>query len=115
MDFENFLGNIYFGSLDEEPFHSFKDLEEDDRAREVIVKYLEVTEKYPATELEEKGLVPLELQEQLKEVGFFWAQHTPRIWWGWIGCPEVLKGRGRDGQKGFGTGTNFFGSSFYWL
>jgi len=71
MNFESFLGNIYFGSLDVGIFHSFKDLEEDERAREVIAKYLEVTEKYPATDLEEKGLVPPELQEQLKEIGFF--------------------------------------------
>ena len=85
MDFESFLGNIYFGSLDVGIFHSFKDLEEDERAREVIAKYLEVTEKYPATDLEEKGLVPPELQEQLKEIGFLGSTYPKNmVGWDWV-------------------------------
>jgi acyl-CoA dehydrogenase family protein 9 len=71
MDSENFLANIYFGSLDMERFHSFQDLGEDEKTGDIISKYLEVTEKYPALYLEEKGTVPPELFELLKETGFF--------------------------------------------
>jgi acyl-CoA dehydrogenase family protein 9 len=71
MNFNNFLANIYFGSLDVERFHSFRDLEEDDKTREVIEKYEEITERYPSSHLEEQGTVPAELLEELKRIGFF--------------------------------------------
>ena len=71
MDLDNFLANIYFGSLDMELFHSFKDLEEDDKARKIIEKYKEITERFPSSYLEEEGTVPTELLEELKKIGFF--------------------------------------------
>ncbi len=71
MNFDNFLANIYFGSLDMERFHSFRDLEEDDKTREIIEKYEKITEKYPSSHLEEQGTVPAELLEELKRIGFF--------------------------------------------
>ena len=71
MDLDNFLANIYFGSLDMELFHSFKDMEEDGRTREIIQKYEEITERYPSSYLEEQGTVPTELLEELKQIGFF--------------------------------------------
>ncbi len=71
MNFDNFLANIYFGSLDVERFHSFRDLEEDDKTREIIEKYEEITERYPSSHLEEQGTVPAELLEELKRIGFF--------------------------------------------
>jgi acyl-CoA dehydrogenase family protein 9 len=71
MNFDNFLANIYFGSLDVERFHSFRDLEEDDKTREIIEKYEKITEKYPSSHLEEQGTVPAELLEELKRIGFF--------------------------------------------
>ena len=71
MDLDNFLANIYFGSLDMELFHSFKDLEEDDETREIIEKYKEITGRYPSSYLEERGTVPKELLEELKKIGFF--------------------------------------------
>jgi len=71
MNFDNFLANIYFGALDVERFHSFRDLEEDGKTREVIEKYKEITEKYPSSHLEEQGTVPAELLEELKRIGFF--------------------------------------------
>ncbi len=85
MDFDNFLANIYFGSMDMKPFHSFKDLERDDKSDEIINKYLEVTEKYPALDLEKKGALPSELLELLKEIGFFG-----------LNIPEVYGGVGLD-------------------
>jgi acyl-CoA dehydrogenase family protein 9 len=71
MNVDNFLANIYFGSLDMEVFNSFKDLEEDDRTREIVEKYEEITERYPSSYLEEQGTVPTEVLEELKKIGFF--------------------------------------------
>jgi acyl-CoA dehydrogenase family protein 9 len=71
MNVDNFLANIYFGSLDIEVFNSFKDLEEDDRTREIVEKYEEITERYPSSYLEEQGTVPTEVLEELKKIGFF--------------------------------------------
>ena len=71
MNTEGFLENIYFGSMDMELFHSFKDLEECEKTSEIVSKYVEATEKYPALDLEEKGTVPPELFEKLKAIGFF--------------------------------------------
>ena len=71
MNFESFLGNIYFGSMDMERFHSFQDIEEDGKTREIVSKYLEVTKKYPPSYLEQQGTIPAELMEELKKIGFF--------------------------------------------
>lgn len=71
MNFESFLGNIYFGSMDMERFHSFQDIEEDGKTREIVSKYLEVTKKYPPSYLEQQGTIPAELMEELKKMGFF--------------------------------------------
>jgi acyl-CoA dehydrogenase family protein 9 len=71
MNFDNFLENIYFGTLDMERFHSFRDLEEDDKTREIVGKYQKITEKYPSSYLEEQGTVPTDLLEELKKIGFF--------------------------------------------
>jgi acyl-CoA dehydrogenase family protein 9 len=71
VNFDNFLANIYFGTLDMERFHSFRDLEEDDKTRKIIEKYEKIAEKYPASQVEEQGTVPAELLEELKKIGFF--------------------------------------------
>ena len=71
MNLDNFLASIYFGSLDVERFHSYRDLEEDDKTREIIEKYQEISERYPSSHLEEQGTVPAELLEELKRIGFF--------------------------------------------
>ncbi len=85
MKSDSFLESIYFGSLDMEKFHSFKDLEQDEKTSEIIRKYLEATERYPALDLEEKGTVPPELFEKLKEIGFFG-----------LNIPEIYGGVGLD-------------------
>ena len=71
MNFDNFLTNIYFGTLDMERFHSFRDLEEDDKSREIIEKYKKITERYPSSYLEEEETIPADLMEELKKIGFF--------------------------------------------
>lgn len=71
MNLESFLGNIYFGSMDMERFHSFKDLGEDEKTSDIVGKYLEVTKEYPPSYLEKQGTIPAELLEELKKIGFF--------------------------------------------
>jgi len=71
MAFDSFLADIYYSSLDTDLFHSFKDLEEDEKTNEIIGRYLKITKKYPSSYLEEKETIPAELLEELKEIGFF--------------------------------------------
>jgi acyl-CoA dehydrogenase family protein 9 len=71
MNFDNFLTNIYFGTLDMERFHSFRDLEEDDKSRGIIEKYKKITERYPSSYLEQEETIPTDLLEELKKIGFF--------------------------------------------
>lgn len=71
MNLDSFLGNIYFGSMDMERFHSFQDLEEDEKTRKIVSTYLEATKKYPPSYLEQQGTIPAELLEELKKIGFF--------------------------------------------
>ena len=81
MDFDNFLANIYFGSLDMERFHSFQDLEMDEKTREIIEKYQNIIERYPSSYLEEQGTLPTKLLEELKRIGFF-GLNIPREYGG---------------------------------
>ncbi|UCE84236.1 MAG: acyl-CoA dehydrogenase family protein [Deltaproteobacteria bacterium] len=71
MNLDSFLANIYFGSLDLERLYSFKDPEEDEKTRKIINKFLELNKKYPPAYLEREGVVPAELLDELKKIGFF--------------------------------------------
>jgi acyl-CoA dehydrogenase family protein 9 len=71
MDYENFLMNLYFGSLDAELFDSFQEFKADETTRGFIQNYFEVNSEYPPSVLEEKGMVPSELLEKLGRNDFF--------------------------------------------
>ena len=71
MDYGNFLMNLYFGSLDAELFDSFEEFQAAESTRKIIQNYLEVNSEYPASVLEEKGMVPSELLEKLGRNDFF--------------------------------------------
>jgi acyl-CoA dehydrogenase family protein 9 len=71
MDYENFLMNLYFGSLDAEPFDRYQESKADEITHGFIQNYLEVNSKYPASYLEKKGIVPAELLEKLGRDNFF--------------------------------------------
>jgi acyl-CoA dehydrogenase family protein 9 len=71
MGHENFLMNLYFGSLDAELFAGFQEFQVDESTRGIIQNYLEVNSEYPASVLEEKGMVPSELLEKLGRNDFF--------------------------------------------
>ena len=71
MVHENFLMNLYFGSLDAELFAGFQEFQVDESTRGIIQNYLEVNSEYPASVLEEKDVVPSELLEKLGRNDFF--------------------------------------------
>ncbi|MBW2436723.1 MAG: acyl-CoA dehydrogenase family protein [Deltaproteobacteria bacterium] len=71
MDYENFLTNTYFGRLDPEAFDGFKDFEATETTRDIIQKFLDVNSQYPASQLEEQGMVPADLMEKLGRNNFF--------------------------------------------
>jgi len=71
MDYENFLMNLYFGSLDAELFDSFQEFKADETTRGFIQNYFEVNSEYPPSVLEEKGMLPSELLEKLGRNDFF--------------------------------------------
>ena len=71
MAYENFLMNLYFGSLDTEIFNGFQEFEADASTLKVIQNYLEANSQYPPAVLEEKGMVPSELLEKLGRNDFF--------------------------------------------
>jgi acyl-CoA dehydrogenase family protein 9 len=71
MQFNNFMADIYFGNLNKDIFQGFKDSKDDDRTRNFIEHYLEITKQYPPRQLEADGNVSPELLEKLKTIGFF--------------------------------------------
>jgi alkylation response protein AidB-like acyl-CoA dehydrogenase len=71
MQFNNFLADIYFGHLNKDIFHGFKDSKDDDHTRNFIEHYLEISQQYPPRQLEANGRVSSELLEKLKTIGFF--------------------------------------------
>ena len=71
MEYENFLINLYFGSLDADLFEGFQEFEPDGSTRGIIQNYLDVNSEYPPAVLEEKGSVPSELLEKLGRNDFF--------------------------------------------
>jgi len=71
MTYENFLINTYFDSLDSDRFYSFREFEANETIETIIQKYLEVNSEYPASYLEEKGTVPVDLMKKLGSNDFF--------------------------------------------
>jgi acyl-CoA dehydrogenase family protein 9 len=71
IQLNNFLADIYFGHLNKEIFHGFKDSKDDNRTRNFIERYLEISQQYPPRQLEDDGSVNSELLDKLKAIGFF--------------------------------------------
>ena len=71
MIYENFLINTYFDSFDSDRFNSFREFEANETIETIIQKYLEVNSEYPASYLEEKGAVPVDLMKKLGSNDFF--------------------------------------------
>jgi len=71
MDSPNFLANVYFGSLDTDLIHSYREEEVEEKTREVIAKFAELSDQYPPQVLEQAGAVSKELLRKLGAIGFF--------------------------------------------
>ncbi len=71
MEYENFLMNLYFGTLDTNLFNHFQEFQPDESTQRIIQNYLEMNSEYPPAVLEEKGMVPSELLEKLGRNDFF--------------------------------------------
>jgi acyl-CoA dehydrogenase family protein 9 len=56
MGYENFLINLYFGTLDTNLFNRFQEFQPDASTRGIIQNYLEMNSEYPPAVLEERAL-----------------------------------------------------------
>ena len=81
MDFENFLEKLYFGHLDMEIFRNYPDHDFKEQIQEIIAQYDEISGKFPLSEEENSGLVPKELLDELKSIGFF-GLDIPQVYGG---------------------------------
>jgi acyl-CoA dehydrogenase family protein 9 len=71
MDRQQFLANVYFGSLDTALIHSYREEEAAKETREIVAEFAELSEEYPPQYLEQEGAVPRELLRKLGAIGFF--------------------------------------------
>jgi len=71
VKFDNFLTDVYFGSLDKKIFDNFQDLRIDKRSRDFIDKYLDVSKEHPPLDLEKQGVLSQALLEKLQRIHFF--------------------------------------------
>ncbi|HYR03564.1 MAG TPA: acyl-CoA dehydrogenase family protein, partial [Syntrophobacteria bacterium] len=71
MNSPNFLAKIYFGSLDTDLIQSYREEDAEEKTREVIAKFAELSDQYPPQVLEQAGAVPKELLRKLGAIGFF--------------------------------------------
>ena len=71
MIYENFLTSLYFGYPQNGGLKSFKVLDPDEKALEIINAYRSVSREYPSTYLEKQGMVPAELMDKLRQISFF--------------------------------------------
>ena len=71
MDPRHFLANVYFGSLNTDLIHSYREEEAEEKTREVIARFAQLSEEYPPQSLEQQGSVPKELLRKLGAIGFF--------------------------------------------
>ena len=90
MSYENFLMNAYFDALDADRFNSFREFEANETTRAIIQKYLEVNSEYPASYLEQKGTVPVELMKKLGRNGFFGLTISPKYGGGGLSLRQYL-------------------------
>ena len=71
MGDKSFLLKAYSGDLNIDQLRVFQDIEIDDRSHQQIQRFLELQEEYPAAVLDEKGVIPPEAMDRLRQIGFF--------------------------------------------
>jgi acyl-CoA dehydrogenase family protein 9 len=71
MQTDSFLLNTYLGFLEPQVLRAFQDPQLDERCNEIIENYKKLTADFPSAKLEDKGSIPPEAMERLKQIGFF--------------------------------------------
>ena len=71
MEYPNFLMNVYFGDLDQTPLQQYEGLVDDEKTKDIIAQFLDLSRQYPARSIEDAGRVPEELLDKLKAIKFF--------------------------------------------
>ena len=71
MSDDSFLLKAFFGHLDIDQLRIFRDIEPDDNTRQLAQRFLEIQKEYPATDLDEQGVIPPKAMDRLKQIGFF--------------------------------------------
>jgi acyl-CoA dehydrogenase family protein 9 len=67
----SFLMDVYLGRLDADRLVRFREVEMNERTREVIRAFRDINHRYPAGVLDETGVLPPEVLQELKQIGFF--------------------------------------------
>jgi acyl-CoA dehydrogenase family protein 9 len=71
MDFNNFLEKLYFGHLDIETFRRYPNHDFKEKVQKLIAQYDEISRKFPPSKAQNYELVPKDLLDELKSIGFF--------------------------------------------
>ena len=71
MSNTSFLLKALSGKLDIDQLRIFQDIEPDDETRELSERFLEIQKEYPATYLDEQGVIPPKAMDRLRQIGFF--------------------------------------------
>jgi acyl-CoA dehydrogenase family protein 9 len=71
MEYPNFLMNVYFGDLDQTPLQQHQGFVHDEKTKDIIAQFLDLSRQYPARSIEDAGRVPEALLEKLKTIKFF--------------------------------------------
>ena len=71
MNDVNFLMNAFDGHLGIDRLRVFRNIEPDDKTRQLTRQFQEIQEEYPAAYLDAKGVIPPEAMDRLKQIGFF--------------------------------------------
>ena len=71
MSDDSFLINAFDGHLGIDRLRVFRDIEPDDKTRQLTRQFHEIQEEYPAAYLDAKGVIPPEAMDRLKQIGFF--------------------------------------------
>jgi acyl-CoA dehydrogenase family protein 9 len=71
MSDDSFLINAFDGHLGIDRLRVFRNIEPDDKTRQLTRQFHEIQEEYPAAYLDAEGVIPPEAMDRLKQIGFF--------------------------------------------
>jgi acyl-CoA dehydrogenase family protein 9 len=71
MGDDSFLMNAFDGHIGIDRLRVFRDIEPDDKTRQLTRQFHAIQDEYPAAYLDAKGVIPPEAMDRLKQIGFF--------------------------------------------